>query len=165
MTNIFRNVFSILSFLFLSTAWVLQGTWWVGLGLILLLAVFQTLIRRKYTAALDLALVVVILTGAFGLWRGLNFPLVFAAVLCALAAWDLNSFSQRLAFAAAEDGKQQIERQHFLRLGLILGLGLGLSAISFLIQFKLSFEWAVVLTLITFTGIGALVSWLRNKET
>ena len=164
MTKFLTSVFLILSFLLLSTAWLLLGTWLVGLVLIVLLPIVLILLKRKFPATLNLALTLLVGLAAIGLWRGLNFPLAFASVLCVLAAWDLNRFSQWLEFASAEDGVQRMELQHLLQLGLVLALGLGFSLVSLSIRFAPGFEWAVFLALASFAGIGALVNWLGNRE-
>jgi hypothetical protein len=164
MTKPLIPVLLSLSFLSVAIGWALIATWQVGLCVFLLLIPILILNKRKFSLTLNLALTLLIGLAAFGLWRGLNFPLAFAAVLCALAAWDLHGFAQRLAFASADDDMQRLERQHLLQLTGILSLGAGLSLLSQMIHVVFNFEWAIVLALITFAGIGALVNWLKNKE-
>ena len=86
------------------------------------------------------------------------------AVFCALAAWDLDSFTRRLSFASAEDHPAIIEGQHLLRLSLVLLFAAGTSYLSLSIRFQSNFERAAVLAIFAFGGIAALVSWLRMKE-
>jgi hypothetical protein len=90
--------------------------------------------------------------------------MAISAVLMIMAAWDLESFSRRLVFASVEDQPQAIKRKHLEQLGLTLGLGLAVSLVSQSIRLAFSFEWAVVLAVVTFIGLGALVRRLRMKE-
>lgn len=165
MTKPLVPVFLILSVSFLSAGWLQLGIWPVAPILVLLLIAGLWLrSKQKLPAMLNLALFLLVGLTAFGLWRGLDLSLAIVAVLSVLVAWDLEYFSQRLAFASADDGAQLLERDHLLQLGLILSLGLGLSLASLSIHIVSSFEWAVVLAVITFAGIGALVNRLWNRE-
>ena len=163
MTKILTPFFLIAGFLFLAAGWALSGNWPVGLFLVLL-PLGLLLLKRIFPAALSLALALAVFLAAFGLWRELNLPLAVGGVLCVLAAWDLEHFSRQLVFANAENGQPLIERQHLLQLGVVLGLGLGISVLSQSIRIVFNFEWAVVLAVVTFAGISSLVGWLRNKE-
>jgi hypothetical protein len=153
-----------LGLLSLAADWTLPGYWFVGLILLILTPLNLFLVKRKFIPTLSLVLVLTVLLAAVGLWCGIDLSLALLAVFCALAAWDLDSFSRRLSFASAEDNPASIERRHLLRLGLVLLLGAGLSYLSLSIHFESSFERAVVLVIFAFTGIGALVNWLRNRE-
>jgi hypothetical protein len=153
-----------LGLLALAAAWTMAGYWPVGLSLLILTPLSLYLVKRKYLPALSLALVLVVLAAAIGLWRKLDLSLALLAVFCTLAAWDLDSFSRRLSFASAEDNPTLLERQHLLRLSLILLLAAGISYLSISIHVESSFEWSAILVIATFTGIGALVSWLRHRE-
>ncbi len=165
MTKFLLVSFLMMGVMLLTAGWLLlPGIWPVGWLLVLLLPVGLFLLKRKFPATMNLALVLLCGAAALGLWKGMNLALAFAGMLCVFAAWDLDSFSHRLAFASVEDGPFLIERQHLLRLSLILGLGVVISLASFFIRFSFRFEWVVVLAVLTFLGIGALVNWLRTKE-
>jgi hypothetical protein len=148
----------------LAADWTLAGYWPVGLGLLAWLILSLFLLQRKFTPTLSLSLVLTILLAAIGLWRAINFPLALLSVFSILAAWDLDSFSRRLALAAEEDDPAVLERQHLLQLGLALLLAVVVSAGALFIRYESSFERAVILVVFTFGGIGALVQWLRRKE-
>ena len=159
-------VYILLAFaiLFLSAGWTLLGYWPVGLFLLLLIPVSLVLLKLKFSPICSLVLTLSVLLSALGLWRGSDISLALAGVLSALAAWDLEGFSHRLALVPAEDNPLLVERRHLLGLGLILLLGSAINFLSFSMRFVFSFEWAVVLVVATFIGIGALVNWLRNRE-
>jgi hypothetical protein len=159
-------VYGLLTFGWLSLAvgWTMAGYWLVALAVLALIPISLFLIKRKYLPTLGLTLALTILLAAFGLWRKIDLSLALLAVFCALAAWDLDSFSRRLAFASAEDDPASIERRHLLSLGLVLLFAVGVSYQALSIRYESSFERAVILVILTFGGIGALVSWLRRKE-
>jgi hypothetical protein len=153
-----------LGLLSLAAGWTLAGYWPVGLALSILTPLSLFLVKRKFVLTLSLVFTLTVLLAAFGLWRKLDLSLALLAVVCALAAWDLDSFSRRLSFASAEDDPASIERRHLLGLGLVLLLAVGVSYQALSIRYQSSFEKAVILVIFTFGGIGALVSWLRRKE-
>lgn len=162
MTRIFAFLF--FGFLALALGWTLAGFWPVGLILLILTPLSLYLVKRKVQSALSLALALIVLTAAVGLWRGLNLSLALMAILSALAAWDLDGFSHRLALVPAEDHPNLVERQHWFWLALVLFLGAGFSFLAQSLRFEASFERAALLALLTFGGLGALLNWLKNRE-
>jgi len=164
MLKILIYILLAFAILFLSAGWTLLGYWPVGLFLLLLIPVSLVLLKLKFSPICSLVLTLSVLLSALGLWRGSDISLALAGVLSALAAWDLEGFSHRLALVHVEDNPLLVERRHLLGLGMIILLGSAVNFLSFSIQFVFSFEWAVVLVVVTFAGIGALVNWLRNKE-
>jgi len=70
---------------------------------------------------------------------------VLMAVL-ALSAWDLSRFQLRLACAAQNDMRQDIERRHLRRLLLVNAVGLLLATLAISIQLRVGFY------LLLFTG-------------
>jgi hypothetical protein len=148
----------------LAADWTMAGYWQVGLALLVLTPLSLYLVKRRFIPALGLSLALTVLTAAFGLWVKIDLPLALLAVFCILAAWDLDNFSRRLAYASAEDHPASIEREHLLWVGLVLLLAAALSYLSPSIRIETNFERAVLLVIVMFAGIGALVGWLRRKE-
>jgi hypothetical protein len=144
--------------------WVLLGYWQVSLFLAFLIPTSLVSFRLKFLPVPSLVLVLAVLLSALGLWCGFNISLALAGVLSSLAAWDLDNFSHHLALVPVEDNPLLVERRHLLGLSLILLLGFAIIFLSFSIRLVFSFEWAVILVVIVFIGIGSLVHWLRNKE-
>jgi hypothetical protein len=164
MTRFFIYGLLTLGLLSLAADWTLAGYWPIGLAVLILIPLSLFLVKWEFTPTLGLTLALTVLLAAVGLWREIGLSLALLSVFCALAAWDLDSFSRRLSFAAAEDNPASIERQHLLRLGLVLLLAAVVSYLALSIHYVPGFERAVILVIFTFTGIGALVSWLRRKE-
>lgn len=155
-----------LGLLSLAVGWTMAGFWPVGIIPLVLIPLGLYLVKRKLVPTLSVALVLMVLFAAIGLWFKVSLFLALTTVLCALSAWDLDSFSRRLLLASAlDDAPNLLERRHLLGVSLILMLGTGLSLLSRSIHLESSFEWTVVLVLFSFGGIGALVNWLRRKET
>jgi len=148
----------------LAVDWLLAGYWPVGLLLLALTPLGLFLVKRKFIPTLSLFLALTVLLAAFGLWRKLELSLALFSVFCALAAWDLDGFSRRLALASAADQPALLERRHLLGISLVLLVAVGVSYLPFLLRFESNFEWAILLVVLTFGGIGALVHWLRNRE-
>jgi hypothetical protein len=121
-----------------------------------------------------------------GLWRGISWPgaagpAVFVclaaygalqkvamvwllpALLIALAAWDLGVFQRHLARAAHIRQEETLKRVHYLRLIVVLGLGLGLSQVTLRIQTSLNFIWAIALGLVVVFGLSRTVRFMRRE--
>ncbi len=153
-----------LGFLALAAGWFLIGIWPVALALLLLAALILYLVKRNFTYLSALTFTLQTVAASVGLLRGIDLSLALLGFICALAAWDLDGFARRLAYAAPDDNLPYLERQHFLRVGLILLLGLAISYVTLNIRVGFSFDLAIGLVLLTFVGIGALIGWLRRAE-
>ena len=164
MTRFFVYGLLTLGLLSLVAGWTMAGYRPVGLILLILTPLSLFLVKRKYVPTLSLALALIVLLAAFGLLCDIDLSLALLAVFCALAAWDLDSFSRRLSFASAEDNPTFIERRHLLEVSLVLLFAVGVSSLSLSIRFESGFERAAVLAIFAFSGIGGLVNWLRLRE-
>ena len=164
MTRLFIYALIGIGFAALAYGWMLTSYWPVSIFLLILATLLLYLVKRKFSPTLSLAISLGTIFAAIGVSLGMPFPLALTGLLTLLAAWDLDSFSKRLAFAAVDDDPKLIERQHLLRVGMVLLLGIGGSLISLNIRLKFNFELALGLVLLTFLGLGALVNWLRGIE-
>lgn len=118
---------------------------------------------RKWYWFSSLALLVIILAAAFGVWS--EFPSVWMLLgaLGGLLGWDLSDFARRLSYAAPMDDTRGMERIHMERVGLVAVLGLGLALLSVFIHVqRLAFEVAVGLVLLAALGLTRLVIGLRK---
>jgi hypothetical protein len=79
-------------------------------------------------------------------------PLGLIALVCALAAWDLRRFSAWLTRWAPAAGAD-LERSHFTRLLVALGVGLALGVLCWLVQVPISFLGALALASIGVYGL------------
>ncbi len=148
----------------LSAGWTLAGYWQLGLPLLLLLPVSLFLRYHKFQPTMGLLLILVVVLAGVGVWARLDLPWMLAAVMCSLAAWDLDEFSHSLVKVPEQDNPRQIELDHLKRLGAVLFMGLLISLVSQFIQLKSAFEWAIVLAMLAFVGIGTLVTGMRSRD-
>ena len=135
-----------------------QTRWFVFLGILWLVAQW-----RKYYWFSSLALFVIIIAAAFGVW--VEFPTIWMLLgaLGGLLGWDLSDFARRLSYAASTDDVAGMERRHLARVGIVAVLGLGLALLSLYIRInRLAFEVAVVLVLLAVLGLTRLVIGLRR---
>ena len=161
MTKMFCWAALVLGLGCLAYGWFGAGYGWVGLVVLALLPFSLAPLTRKFQARFGLVLSISVLAAAIGLWVQISLALALTAVVCVLAAWDLDYFSRRLAFAAPEDDPQALERRHLTRVSLALLLGLGLNLLSMSIRFQFGFEWILLLAILAFFGIGALFNAMR----
>ena len=132
--------------------------WFVLLGILWLVARW-----RKYYWFSSLALFVIIIAAAFGVW--VEFPIIWMLLgaLGGLLGWDLSDFARRLSYAASTDDVAGMERRHLARVGIVAALGLGLALLSLYIRInRLAFEVAVGLVLLAVLGLTRLVIGLRR---
>lgn len=132
--------------------------WFLLLAVLWLLAHF-----RKYHWFSSVALLVIVVAAAYGVWR--EFPTVWMLLgaVGGLLGWDLSDFARRLGYAAPMDDTRSMERRHLERVGIVAALGVGLALLSLYIQInRLAFEVAVVLLLLAALGLTRLVIGLRK---
>lgn len=132
--------------------------WFVLLGIIWLLAHW-----RKYYWFSSIALFVIIIASAFGVW--VEFPTIWMLLgaLGGLLGWDLSDFARRLSYAAPTDDIAGMERRHLARVGIVAVLGFGLALLSLYVHIRrLAFEVAVGLVLLAVLGLTRLVIGLRR---
>jgi hypothetical protein len=130
----------------------------VLLGIIWLLAHW-----RKYYWFSSVALFVVLIAAAFGIW--VEFPTIWMLLgaLGGLLGWDLSDFARRLSYAAPTDDIVGMERRHLARVGIVAVLGFGLALLSLYVHIRrLAFEVAVGLVLLAALGLTRLVMGLRR---
>lgn len=120
-------------------------------------------LRRLYRF-IGLAFVVFVVLSLLCIWADVSPPLALAGVIFSMLAWDLTKFSQRLQMTDHPQDARNMERAHFTRLVLVIGLSmLGYIAAS-RIQVTLTFGAAALLALLGICGISALVYRLRSYE-
>ncbi len=118
---------------------------------------------RKWYWFSSIALVVMIVASAYGVWR--QFPAVWMLLgaVGGLLGWDLCDFARRLSYASPMDDIRPMERRHLERVGIVAVLGGGLAFLSVFIHFqRLAFEVAVGLVLLAALGLTRLVIGLRK---
>lgn len=132
--------------------------WFLALAVLWLLAHF----RKQYWFS-SIALLIVVVAAAYGVWR--EFPTVWMLLgaVGALLAWDLSDFAHRLSYAAPMDDTRGMERRHLERVGIVAALGIGLALLSLYIRInRLAFEVAAGLLLLAALGLTRLVIGLRK---
>ena len=134
------------------------GRWWIVLGALWILTQW-----RKYYWFASLALLLIVIGAAYGVWQGYITTWMLLGALGGLLGWDLSDFARRLASASPNDDLSGIERLHLTRLGIVAALGVGLAFLSLTIHVnRLPFEVAVGLVLLAALGLARLIMGLRR---
>jgi hypothetical protein len=135
-----------------------ESLWFLLLAAVWLIAHF-----RKWYWFSSIALLVIILAAAFGVWQEYSTVWMLLGALGGLLGWDLSDFARRLSYAAPMDDTRGLERLHMERVGIVAALGLGLALLSVFIHIqRLAFEVAVGLVLLAALGLTRLVIGLRK---
>ena len=144
-----------------------QGKWyWALLFVVMALAgglcSLKPALKNLWEAA-SLGWFVLFITGAaVGVVVGLSSLLMLASILASLAYWDLDSFQRRLELVKADEATLKLEKNHLRKLLIVLSVGLVVSLVGLSLQLKLSFGWAVVLSLGIFASLGWGIEALRK---
>jgi hypothetical protein len=134
-----------------------------SLWFLLLAAVWLIAHFRKWYWFSSIALLVIIMAAAFGVWQEFSTVWMLFGALGGLLGWDLSDFARRLSYAAPMDDTRGMERLHMERVGIVAVLGLGLALLSVFIHIqRLAFEVAVGLVLLAALGLTRLVIGLRK---
>lgn len=133
--------------------------WLLVLGVLWLLAEI-----RRWRWFASIAFLACLAAAAWGLWIGLSGLWMLAGVVSALVAWDLSDFLLRVQESAPGDEVPLMAQRHLVRLGVLSAIGLGLSLLSMLYEWKLSFEWAAFLALLAALGVTYFVRRVRRGE-
>ncbi len=135
----------------------------LSLGFLVLAVIWLLAHFRKWYWFSSLALIMLIIAAAYGVWR--EFPTVWMLLgaVGGLLGWDLSDFARRLSYAAPMDDTRTMERLHMERVGIVAALGVGLALLSVYIRIhRLAFEVAVGLLLLAALGLTRLVISLRK---
>lgn len=137
---------------------ILDQRWFLLLAVLWLVAHF-----RKWYWFSSIALLVVIVAAAYGVWNGFPTVWMLLGAVGGLLGWDLSDFARRLGYASPMDDTRSMERRHLERAGIVAALGLGLALLSVFVHFqRLAFEVAVGLVLLAALGLTRLVIGLRK---
>src|SRR5215216_6231850 len=113
---------------------------------------------RKWYWFSSIALIMIIIAAAYGVWREIPTVWMLLGAVGGLLGWDLSDFARRLSYASPMDDTQTMERLHLERVGIVAALGFGLAILSVVIHIqRLAFEAAVGLVLLAVLGLTRLV--------
>ncbi len=159
----YQHVTQALACALLAVAYTLIGLWLPALILVLAGLGWALSTRRRLETLKSFIFVCFVI--AAGLAALLSAPptLLVAAVVSALAAWDLDHFARRTRDVRILTNPAQIERAHLLRLLLVCGLGLVLAETALLVKVRLSFTLEFFLAALALIGVARLASWLQKK--
>jgi hypothetical protein len=131
----------------------------VAVGLLWLIGQWRGL---NWTASLGFTLFV--LATIYGTLQGISLLWLLPGILTTLVAWDLSHFGQYLSSVEDVRKETNLRWHHFLRLGIIIGLGsfLSISAISF--ETELHLMWAILLGLMAIIGLSQAVRFLQRES-
>ena len=147
----------------LSFAYAGRGFDLVARGLLVLGVLWLFAGKQRWVWLSTVALGISVFLAGFGLWIELSPGWMISGALGALLAWDLTDFMRRLRYAPLKDDLRALERRHLARLSIVTIAGVLLASIAMLIRVEFTFEWIMLLTLVTVLGITQLVSWLRRR--
>ena len=136
----------------------------VSIGIILLGIVWIAALIRGFPLISAFGFPIFVLLSIVGIWLDLSPWLMLTSITASLVTWDLIHFNERLQLVGDFEDRRRMERSHFLRLGIVLGVGLIGYDISMQAHIDLTFGSAALLALLGIWGVSALVYRLRSRE-
>jgi hypothetical protein len=141
------------------------GGYWIWILPILGLAALWLLGQRrglKWVASVELLHFVGF--AVIGIWQGLSYGLMLLGLIAALAAWDMDSFQQRMEDVKRVDRREDMERKYLRRLLVIEASGalLAFTAVSLTVTY--SFGSALLLGLFAVIGLSRTIRFLRRES-
>ncbi len=163
MTSIALILSILIGNISLAIGYGLGGAAGYSIWFVLLAALWLFTHFRKWYWFSSLALLIMILAAAYGVWAGYPALWMVLGAVGGLLGWDLSDFARRLSYAAPMDDTRTMERRHLERAGIVAALGLGLALLSTFLRFeRLAFEVAVGLLILAVLGLTRLVIGLRK---
>jgi hypothetical protein len=153
-----------LAAILLAMGYAVGGVWKVLPILLAVAALWWIGQRRHWNLVASVALLGFVVAAALGLWMGLPAGWMLAGVVAALSAWDLDHFARRLRRVERVEMQPALERLHLRRLTSVDSLGLLLAGMALVVQYKFSFDVALVLGLVAVLGLSQVVSYLRRES-
>lgn len=98
---------------------------------------------------------------AIGVLNGLSAWWLLVSLCAALVIWDLARFEKRIDVLVNRQLALQLEKDHLLKLGIVLIAGLGLALLALFIRVQLNFTLELLLVIALLLGLGQLVRSLR----
>ena len=147
----------------LAIGYTLGGMPVYSLWFVMLAAAWLVTHFRKWYWFSSIALLVMIVAAAYGVWHGFPTIWMLLGALGGLLGWDLSDFARRLSYASPMDDTRPVERVHMERVAIVAVLGIGLAILSLFVRIhRLAFEVAVGLVLLAVLGLTRLVIGLRK---
>jgi hypothetical protein len=136
---------------------------WVAVAAALAIGVVWVVAQRRQARLGGFALAGLVLLSAAQMVFGGNHPLLIAATVIALCAYDLDALAARLrSFDIV--GRDAIVRAHLLRLAAVAGTGLALGEAAVLLDLNLGFGWLVIVALFSVWVLSRVVRAIRKME-
>jgi hypothetical protein len=117
---------------------------------------------RGWRWARDMAFAVSILLVGFGAWAGGSPFWLLLALAGALVAWDMGRFAWLLVRAGIVRDEAGLWKAHFIRLGGVLVIGLGLSFLALNLSLGVNFDVSLVLAFVLIFTFSRVVGYLRQ---
>lgn len=90
--------------------------------------------------------------------------MLLVSLLATLAAWDLDTFHNRLVVSKKIIAEEELVRAHLLRLISVLILGAALPSIAFALQFDLKFWQVFLLGMLLLLGLSQVFVQLKRSN-
>ncbi len=149
----------------LALAYALVGLWLPALILLAAGGGWLFAIHNRLDTLSSFIFACLVVAAGLAALFGAPAPLLAAAVVTALAAWDLDHFNRRTRGVQIISDPDLLERSHMRRLLLVCAIGLASSEAALLVHVRLSFTFEFLLAALALIGLGQLAAWIHKRIT
>jgi hypothetical protein len=119
--------------------------------------------QRRELYYLDaIFLVFLTIASLVGVLFGGSQVLALLVILAGIGAWDLSRFMRILPLVEDEDEIRRMTKNHFLRLGVLVGMGVVLPLLAYSFRTELRLGFALLLAFLAILGLSRLVNSLSR---
>ncbi len=100
---------------------------------------------------------------AVGVWQDVSVVWLLLGIASSIVSWDLSHLIARGKRVEKIIDQGEMIKRHFLRLGGVLVIGLGLCLLALNLHLTITFGWALILGLLMFLALSRVISFLRSE--
>jgi hypothetical protein len=134
----------------------LGGVWLAGLRLATL--------RPRWNWLHSLALLLYTVAAGLGMLLRLPPGWMLAGLVGAVSAWDLEYFARRVRSVGEEVADRRLERQHLVRLAVVMGAGMAAAGGALLLRARFRLGVGLLAGLVALLALTQVIGFLRRES-
>ncbi len=99
---------------------------------------------------------------AVGVWQGVSVVWLLLGIASSIVSWDLSHLIAKGKGVDKIIDQVGMMKRHFLRLGWVLVIGLGLCLLALNLHLTITFGWTLILGLLMFLALSRVIRFLRD---
>jgi len=135
----------------------------MSVGIAILWILWTIALRQERQWGKNAGLYLIVLISVLAAWLGLNRYLLLFNIIFTMISWDISTFITNLNRTENIPKEKKLINAHISRLAIVSTLAFVLAISSFLLEFNISFGWALVLGLILIIALSRTIGLVRQS--